>query len=244
MHQRLKDVIRQSLARFGYVIRSAGPNTKVTGADLLHDVGVVLHDIPSPLLFDVGANVGQTIGDFLYAFRAPRIWAFEPSPASFTALSGAYQSRPGVVLERLAMGAQEGVLPFHITADDSTNDSLLSPQWNAGGTVIDVPVTTVDVYCASHAIDRIDLLKIDAQGFDLEVLRGAARMLAAHKIRAIVVEVMCSPMYMGQPSLTDLISFAEAGGYRVLGFYDQTYNRDALWYFNVCFRSGRSQPLT
>ena len=61
-------------------------------------------------------------------------------------------------------------------------------------------------------------------------------MLAARKIRTVVAErVMCSPMYAGQPSLTDLIAFAEARGYRVLGFYDQTYSHDKLWYFNVCF---------
>ena len=82
----------------------------MTGADLLHDVGAVLHGTTGPLLFDVGANVGQTVGDFLSVFRDPRIWAFEPSPASFARLSEAYQSRPGVILEQVAMGAQAGVL--------------------------------------------------------------------------------------------------------------------------------------
>lgn len=232
----IKTAIRRTLARFGYVVRSVGHRSRVSGVDLAHDVCALLHDKRGAVLFDVGANVGQTLQEFLEAFPDPRIFSFEPSPVTFETLRRQYEGRAGIRLENVALGEREGTAPFHVTRDHSVNDSLIQPTWDARATVLPVRVETLDGYCERQAIEGIDLLKIDAQGYDLKVLRGAERMLRAGRIRLFSIEVMFVPMYEGQPSLIDIASFAEQARYQLVGFYEQTYIDDRLGYLNACFR--------
>ena len=120
-----------------------------------------------------------------------------------------YGGHANVRLENVALADREGTATFHVTRDYSVNDSLLDPVWNANAHDIEVLVQTVDGYCEREHIQSVDLLKIDTQGNDLNVLRGASRMLDARLISLYLVEVMFVPMYAGQPTLADFLAFAE-----------------------------------
>jgi len=201
----------------------------------MHDVRVLLQDKPGLTLFDVGANIGQTVAEFLATFQTPRIYAFEPSPGTFTALRHRYGSSEGVLLENIALDCHEGMRPFHVTRDHSVNDSLLRPTWDAGGEEVQVAVETLDGYARRHGIQSIDLLKIDTQGNDLNVLRGAEQLLSKGLIRLFSIEVMFTAMYDGQPTLVDIMSFAGQARYELIGVYEQTYIGNRMSYFNACF---------
>ena len=60
---------------------------------------------------------------------------------------------------------------------------------------INVDVTTIDNYCRDYGIERIDILKSDTQGFDLEVLKGASRLLDQHRIHLVYVEIVFGKLY-------------------------------------------------
>jgi hypothetical protein len=115
------------------------------------------------------------------------------------------------------------------------NDSLLVPTWNAGGRVIDVPVNTVDNYCHQHRIESISFLKIDAQGYDLHVLRGARRMLDRRRIKLYSCEANFEYMYSGQATLRELLAFADEIDYKLVGFYEQSYVMNRLAYLDALF---------
>jgi FkbM family methyltransferase len=219
----------------GYSLRDVGRG--VGGVELLHDARVLLGHAAGLVLFDIGANVGQTTLAMLDTFDAPRIRAFEPSPATAATLKRAVGSCPGVVVEPLAFGETVGTLPFHVTEAYSVNDSLLRPRWNAGGTMVEVPVTTVDSYCEQHGIRGIDLLKIDTQGYDVRVLRGAREMLAHRRIRLFCCEANVQDLYHGQAGLRDVLAFADEVGYRLVGFYQQSYVRNDLSYLDALFKA-------
>lgn len=171
----------------------------------------------------------------LDAFHAPEFYAFEPSPSTVEWLRRAVGNRAGVTVEALAMGEAEGILPFHVTRDHSVNDSLLSPTWNAGGSVVEVRVDTVDNYCGRNGIESISLLKVDAQGYDLHVLRGARRMLDDRRIKLFSCEANFDSMYTGQTTLRGLLAFGDEVGYKLAGFYEQTYFRNTLAYLDILF---------
>jgi hypothetical protein len=133
------------------------------------------------------------------------------------------------------MGDSVGTLTFHVTRDYSVNDSLLAPTWDAGGSTAAVPVETIDGYCGRRGIKSIDLLKIDAQGYDLRVLSGARRMLDARQITLYSCEANFTPMYHGQATLPELLEFAAGVGYELVGFYEQTYVRNRLTYLDALF---------
>ena len=87
-------------------------------------------------------------------------------------------------------------MSFHLTPDHSANDSLLRPSWTTTVEVVPVQVDTIDHYCNTHNISRIDLLRFDAQGFDLAsmFLRGAEQMLRHKSIRLVTaVEASLDP---------------------------------------------------
>jgi FkbM family methyltransferase len=229
----IKHVLRQALGAAGYAVRDVGRG--VAGVDLFHDARTLLRDVSAPILFDVGANIGQTTQAMLDAFTTPRIHAFEPSPATFETLRRNVAQKPGVTVERVAMGDTGGTSAFHVTRDHSVNDSLLAPVWQAGSAVVDVDVDTIDGYCERTHIDRIDLLKIDTQGFDLRVLHGARRMLAARRVTLYSCEANMRPMYDGQATLRELLRFADEAGYSLVGFYEQSYIGNQLSYLDGLF---------
>jgi FkbM family methyltransferase len=217
----VRRLAKRAFRAAGYSLRDVGRG--VGGVDLLHDARVLLGDAPGLTLFDVGANVGQTTLAMLDAFDSPEVHAFEPSPATAVTLRQTVGDRPGVTVESIALGETVGRLPFHVTGAYSVNDSLLRPRWDAGGTVVDVAVETVDSYCRLRDLRRIDLLKVDAQGYDLSVLRGARAMLADRRIRLFCCEANFEDLYESQAGLGEVLSFADDVGYRVLSYLDALF---------------------
>ena len=164
MVREMKRMIRRLLAGFGYDIRAVDHRSDVRGVNLVHDARTMIGGKSQVVLFDVGANVGQTVEDLLDAFRNPRIFSFEPSPTTFDMLRRTYAGKPGICLENIALGEREGIMPFHVTQRYSSSDSLLRPTWDARAKEVQVRVETLDGYCERHGIGVIDLLKMIRRG--------------------------------------------------------------------------------
>src|SRR5438067_793997 len=145
----------------------------------------------APVIFDVGANRGQSIERFRRAFPGAAIHAFEPGRGTFAELQRRCGNLPGVYLNNVALGARPEQRTFlHNSRDDMS--SFLEPSVDAWGEITaryPVEVITIDDYCAAQGIERIDILKSDTQGFDLAVLQGAQRMLARRAVRLIFMEI-------------------------------------------------------
>jgi FkbM family methyltransferase len=141
----------------------------------MDDIGFLLHDVPRPVVFDVGANTGQSVAKFRRLLPESTIHSFEPGPRAFRELTSTSRGLRNVNLVNAAVGSAPGRLTL-IENEFTDMSSFLRPSTAAWGEIVaetDVEVTTVDSYCAERGIDRIDLLKIDTQGYEFEVLRGA-----------------------------------------------------------------------
>ncbi|MFC0406750.1 FkbM family methyltransferase [Roseomonas elaeocarpi] len=144
------------------------------------------------VLFDVGANYGS-YADYL-ARLAPtaRIHAFEPHPRTFERLSRHLSGR-SVTLVQTALSDQRGELELFDFADgDGSTQASLSRD--AVDMFADrvvrhvIECTTLDAYLEQAGIDRVDFLKIDTEGFDLNVLKGAERAIRDRRIGMIQFE--------------------------------------------------------
>jgi FkbM family methyltransferase len=147
------------------------------------------------IFFDVGANVGQTTREALRRFPSARVYAFEPHPASFRELAAIADDRLSV--HQIALGDHSGTATLYQygeSGDGSLINSLVSdarfpsrfgyhPKHTAK-----VACATVDDFCLEHRIDSIDVLKIDTEGSELAVLKGAERMLASGRCSYIYAE--------------------------------------------------------
>jgi FkbM family methyltransferase len=185
-----------------------------------------------PVVFDVGANRGQTIARFRRVFARPVIHAFEPARETFAELQRRCTSIPDLVLNNAALGARAESRTF-VENDDPEMSSLLEPSADAWGEIknrYEVDVTTLDAYCQARGIGRVDILKIDTQGFDLQVLAGAERLLRASAVHLIYTEVIFSDMYKGLPRFDQTYAFLADRGYKLVSFYDFYYQHGrASW---------------
>lgn len=127
---------------------------------------------PGQLCFDVGANYGTKAEVFL-ALGA-RVVAFEPQPDCLEELHARLGAPPGLVTVPLAVGSAEGTMPMYVQRH-STNSTLARQIADPENIVrtIEVGITTLDAAIARHG--RPDFIKIDVEGFELEVLRGLSR---------------------------------------------------------------------
>lgn len=156
-----------------------------------HALRITTVDHDAPVVFDVGANRGQWSADLLRLKPHARVHAFEPQAALAAGIASAL---PQVTVNVMGLGDVPGSfeLADYSGQEGSEHASLLRGvidgihHGNARYTT--VPVGTVDTYCEEHAIARIDLLKIDVEGFEMKVLQGSRRMLDERRIRAIQFE--------------------------------------------------------
>ena len=85
-------------------------------------------------------------------------------------------------------------------------------------------MTTLDDFCRQESVAGIDLLKMDVQGFELFVLKGAQKTLSARKVGCIVLEVSFVSFYENQATPQDLITLLANHQYDLMGFYDFAYS--------------------
>jgi FkbM family methyltransferase len=170
------------------------------------------------VIFDVGANAGQTAARLRRAFPSAAIHCFEPVHATFDELQTAAADDPKVFCHRLALGAAPAETSIFVT-DNSVTCSLHRPEhYLREERVI---VTTIDDFCRERGISRIDLLKIDAEGHDLEVVQGASGMLAEGRVAMVLAEVGFTPGDDRHVLFDDVRGLLLPHGFSLLGIYGQ-----------------------
>lgn len=146
----------------------------------------------APVLFDVGGHVGEYTAAFLGAHPNGRAFVFEPSAVHFGLLQDRIGKTPHVTLQNCALGAKRSELPLYKNADVTGLASLTQRRLDHIGIVMDkvemVQVKTLDDVCAGLGVQHIDLLKIDVEGHEMDVLKGAARMFAERRIDRVQFE--------------------------------------------------------
>ncbi|MEO7634583.1 MAG: FkbM family methyltransferase [Sphingomicrobium sp.] len=175
-------------------------------------------------VLDVGAHVGglttlfsKLVGD------SGAVHTFEPAAAAFDQLRAAIarERASNVVANRCAVSDRPGIVrlhcyegPFH-----AFNTMAVRPLADYGvdaGPVRleEMEATTLDLYCAANLVTRIDLLKIDVEGAELQVLRGAEALLAARRIGCIAFEFGQATFDMGN-SPAEIAALFRDHGYRL-----------------------------
>jgi len=184
---------------------------------------------------DIGANVGQFSGPFHEAFPTAVIHCFEPVAATFARLSRRFQGASQVHCHNLGLGSREGEAGIFVNPDDT--ESSLVAHYGAYREET-VKLSTVDAFCQRQGLDQIDFVKIDTEGFEIEVLNGATRMLAEHKISLLLVETELIPSKKVFIPLLELNGLLAHFDYELFGIYHQQQHWDgkkSLYFVNALF---------
>ena len=189
------------------------------------------------LAVDVGANEGQTAELLAATFPAARIFSYEPVPSTFAVLERRFAGSARVTCICAAVGATAGSAEM-VDGADSTQNTLLT-RAKPDQPTVRVPLTTIALQAAAHDWDHVDLLKIDSEGYEIPVLRGALSLLERANIRFILAE--CD--FLTRPSdphgyFPDLLAMLGPLGYRVVAFYTAGVDGQGWVWGNVLFMQG------
>lgn len=224
-----KLAVRTALARLGYDVRrfSGAP-----GRDPFMDMKRMTGSRSGTVVVDAGANTGQTLERMLETFHRPVIHAFEPGPSTFLELRSRIGKQRGIHLNDCALGAQTGIGDL-IENSEPEMSSLLEPGPDAYGRVtrrVPVRIETLDDYCSQNGVDRVDILKSDTQGFDLQVLRGAQGLLDNDRVGLVFIEINFGAMYKGQSRFDEIYAFLTDRAFELVTFYELEFRHGkASW---------------
>ena len=137
---------------------------------------------------DVGANVGNWTALMLGAAPAARGVLFEPGSEALVRLTSRYASDDRITIVSAAAADRPGTADFFEEDGAGESSSFIAGNNGREMSRTNVDLVTLDDELERLGVDHVDLLKIDAEGFDLHVLRGARRMLAAGRIGAVQFE--------------------------------------------------------
>jgi len=214
---------------FGYELKKHYKIAAPTAMDALMNA---IHHYGIDTVFDVGANVGQFGRELRGAGFKGQLHSFEPVAETFKTLRQACQADANWHPHNLALGAEAGTHTIHVAAasdlssfnapNDFGKDRFKGFQ---STTQEDVEVSTVDQFIAlSKLSGRTILLKMDTQGHDLEVLKGAAQSLFC--IPVIQSEIAFQPLYGNMPTHIESFSNFQDCGYGVAALNAVTKTED------------------
>jgi FkbM family methyltransferase len=167
------------------------------------------------VVWDVGANVGYYTKRFAEAVGPDgHVVAFEPFPATSERLRANMQGIPNYSLQTLALGGEAGEVTMLQGKDDLGATSRIVTQAENG---VAIRIATGDGLLEGGDIQMPTVLKIDTEGYELDVLRGMATLLASPIVRAVFVEVHFGLLTeRGQPKAPAMIeNLLKKAGFKI-----------------------------
>jgi FkbM family methyltransferase len=211
-----------------------------------YDVQCISGSRQFSVIFDVGANVGQTVCGLLPYFKTADIYCFEPVTSAMERLRSRYGSYHNLHFVQCALGRAPGEAEIVLHQNSELN-SLVScdkqPRTaDLTGETERIQIATVDEFCAHKQLSHIDIMKIDAQGWELEVLAGASELVRQNQIRFVIAEVGFRKADLDMQHFAALNDFMEANRFWLCGFYDTFYwgqRKEYLGFSNALYMNAQ-----
>lgn len=213
------------LAGLEYAAVSIGFKAPVTFLNLVNDYAwsfslrSVLNRLKIDCVFDVGAHRGAFAGILRRIGYKSQIISFEPNPDDFAILSKKFSNDAKWEGYNLALGDENTRLAFNIIKSSNLS-SFLEPKSVEIDRVIDVEVKRLDsLYneLPSCSPSARCFLKVDAQGYDLRVVRGAAGCI--ENILGLQAEISVQALYADMPHYLESLRFFESVGFELLDVF-------------------------
>ncbi len=216
----IKKLLRGMLKRFGIVAFKRSSRVYIPEEESYRIVSRLVGR-PDPVVIDGGAHLGDMVENFGALLPGAEFHCFEPDPTLGETLVRNFASNPRVHIVQAALGDGAGKAKFNINISRPTN-SLLPPSESLQTDLkqlcqlveqVEVEVTTIDEYRRTNSIERVDVIKLDLQGYDYLALKGAIATL--EKAQVVLVEVMFKEIYRGCHGFPDILNLMINQGFKL-----------------------------
>ncbi len=202
----------------------------IKGAAAGMEHGPVLQALYFDLIVDIGANRGQFALIARKTYPKAKILSFEPLEEPSKIFKKIFSHDPNVTLYPYAIGRQQTTATIHVTKDDDSSSMLpiskIQSDMFPGASEKEtrqVLVSPLSQLISSASIPLAALLKIDVQGFELEVLQGCEDIL--QKFSHLYVECSFMELYEGQSLAYQIIAWLEKRDFMLIGVHNMFYGK-------------------
>ena len=174
-------------------------------------------DLPIRTVFDIGSNEGKKAKQYSKLFPEASVYCLEPVPQTFAKLeSWAKRQGDRVQAFNLAIGSARGFATMHSNQTHSGGSSLIGRR-SPGESYLEIPVRveTLDALADRLNVQDQIFVKIDTEGFDMEVVKGGQQLL--RRAHAVTIEIAISNAPDGRPGFREFIDTMHALGYMYRG---------------------------
>ena len=215
----------------GFCITRASNSLKARRLEILSGLAV-------DVVLDIGANTGQWARELRASGYSGRIVSFEPSPAPFAQLQALARGEHKHDCVQAGLGSRDGEAEL-LTAKATVNSSFRNPvqtsrfvERHGVGRAVSVPIRRLDSVLPSMTADSDRFyMKIDTQGFEKEVLSGAAETLS--RTDTVEIELSLVELYEGQALLPEVWLMLAKSGLRP-AWIERGYRDDGdIWLLQV-----------
>ena len=232
----MKKIIKACLNKFGIIAMKRASRVYLP-EDESYRITVAQCGRLDPVIIDGGAHRGASVEAFAQYAPKAQFHCFEPDPLLAHELADIFSGKSNVRVVRAALGENQGKALFNINASRPTN-SLLPPAEALPADLqslcqlveqVEVDILTIDAYCEAQSLDRVDIIKLDLQGYDYKALLGAKATL--RDARVVLTEVLFVEIYKGCNLFHDVLRLMREYGYALYTLCGLHYgdNDELLW---------------
>lgn len=194
------------------------------------------------IIFDIGANKGLKIKEFINHFPFSDIYAFEPYQPLYNELKNQFGDNANIHLFNIGISNEKAQKLFNVNKGVDTSSFLLSGKSGLNSDLqvktlnqLSLPLDTLDSITHEQRINKINILKMDIQGSELNALKGANRLLAERKIDIIFTESYFIQQYIDQPLFYDIASYLLQFNYVLQDIYNPIYGKGKIAWCDAIF---------
>lgn len=167
------------------------------------------------VMIDVGANLGCMTLTMSRARPMLEVHCFEPSPETFAILQDnlRYNQAGKAHPHAMAVGASIGRTSFINSAETAYSNRMTDGLAATDGPVVEVDVISLDEFVSGLAVNEVAFLKVDVEGHEPEVIRGAADILKNKSCRCALIELCPRNLISVGSSMADLLTAVDEVGF-------------------------------
>ena len=172
---------------------------------------------PGMNVFDVGANIGDTALHFSKSVgSAGKVFAFEPDPANYIKLQTniAKNNASNITSFNIGLGSERGTMKLYKVDPNNKGMNRMFLNRKDDSDFVEVSIEKVDDVMNQLSYPEIDFIKIDVEGFELEVLKGAKQLLEKFKPE-LFIEMDDSFLNANNASIKQVIQFLSEMNYKI-----------------------------
>jgi FkbM family methyltransferase len=216
------------------------------GFDPFIDIEYYVPNFELKTIFDVGANIGQSAKHYRKQCKSATIYSFEPVNSTYQEL---FKNTRHLNINcfNIALGNESGQKQMNVSKEDQfcvsntivsgvsdlrhptdidenlIEESKASKTMNLNHSITseNIKIETLNNFVSQNNVTHINYLKVDTEGFDLEVLKGASNLIAEKKIDFIETEVSMNPTNEFHVAFEDIKEFLLNQDYLIFGLYEQ-----------------------